>query len=207
MDVSSLLYVDPTGRRGRACSAGAVRWLLCDHVGAGKGCDAPMRRRGSALLETAMLIPILLLLLTGMVTLARITYTYYTLRKTVYSIARYVGTQQGVNFCDPNDPTVAAAITFGMTGTTDGSQPVFVTGLTADMFTVTPEQYDPVAQTLGPCACGAPGCDISQGGTAPDFITLSPCRPDIRSRCGYSGLMSIPPILLKPEVKLPYGGT
>jgi hypothetical protein len=152
-----------------------------------------------------MLMPVILLLLTGMVTLARITYTYYTLRKTVYSIARYVGTQQGVNFCDPNDPTVAAAITFGMTGTTDGSQPVFVTGLTADMFTVTPEQYDPVAQTLGPCACGAPGCDISQGGTAPDFIVVS-------MPAGYQEPVrifgfNVDPILLKPEVKLPYGGT
>jgi hypothetical protein len=157
------------------------------------------------LLETAMLMPVILLLLTGMVTLARITYTYYTLRKTVYSIARYAGTQQGVNFCDATDPTITAAINFGMTGTTDGSQPVFVTGLTADMFQITPEQYDPVAQTLSPCSCGAPGCDPTQGGTAPDFIVVS--MPN-----GYQEPVrilgfNIDPILLKPEVKLPYGGT
>jgi hypothetical protein len=156
-------------------------------------------RRGSALLETAMLMPVILLLLTGMVTLARTTYTYYTLRKTVYAIARYAGTQQGVNFCDPNDPTVAAAINFGMTGTTDASQPVFVTGLTADMFQITPEQLD------GPCPCGAPGCDPTQGGTTPAFIVVS--MPN-----GYQAPVrilgiNIDPILLKPQVKLPYGGT
>ena len=30
-------------------------------------------------------------------------------------------TQQGVNFCDAGDPTVTAAINFGLTGTTDNS--------------------------------------------------------------------------------------
>jgi hypothetical protein len=156
-------------------------------------------RRGTALIETAMLIPLIVLLLTGMATLARMTYTYYTLRKTVYSIARYAGTQQAVNFCDANDPAVAAAINFGMTGTTDGSQPVFLTGLTAAMFQIAPDQLD------GPCPCGVPGCDISQGGSAPDFIVVS--MPD-----GYQmpvrilGI-NIDPILMKPRVKVPYGGT
>jgi len=162
-------------------------------------------RRGSALIETAILVPLIVLLLTGMVQIARITYTYYTLRKTVYSIARYIGTQQGVNFCDAGDPMVTAAINFGLTGTTDASQPVFVTGLTAGMFQITPERYDPVAQTLATCNCGVPGCDMSQGGTAPDFIVVS--MPD-----GYQVPVrilgfNIDPILLKPQVKLPYGGT
>jgi hypothetical protein len=161
-------------------------------------------RRGTMLIEAAMLIGITLPLLTGMVTLARTTYTYYTLRKTVYSIARYAGTQQGVNFCDASDPAVLAAVNFGMTGTTDASQPVLVTGLSADMFQITPEQFDPVAGTLSPCTC-APACDVSQGGTPPDFIAVS--MPN-----GYKAPVrilgfNIEPILLKPQVKLPYGGT
>lgn len=162
-------------------------------------------RRGSTILEAAMLLPVMLLLITGMVTLARTTYLYYTLRKTVYSIARYAGTQQGVNFCDANDPTVAAAINFGITGTTDGSQPAFVTGLTPDMFTITPELFDPVAQTVNSCPCGVPGCDTSQGGSAPDFIVVS-------MPTGYQApvrILGIPidPIVLRPQVKVPYGGT
>jgi hypothetical protein len=116
-----------------------------------------------------------------------------------------VGTQQGVNFCSASDPAITQAINFGLTGTTDGSQPVFVTGLTADMFQITAEQYDPVGQTISACSCGLPGCDPTQGGSAPDFIVVS--MPN-----GYQepvrilGL-NIDPIVLKPQVKVPYGGT
>src|SRR5690349_17905832 len=61
------------------------------------------RRRGSIALETALYLPILFLLLFGTVELAKITYTYYTLQKIMASVARYAGTQQGVNFCDAGD--------------------------------------------------------------------------------------------------------
>lgn len=163
------------------------------------------RRRGQILIETAMLIPILTLLLVGMVQIARITYIYYTLRKTVYSIARYVGTQQGVNFCDSSDATVLSAINFGLTGTTDGTQPVFVTGLTADMISVAPLQYDIASQSIGACPCGVPGCDTANGGSAPDFITVSiPNGYLVPVRIPF---LSIDPIPLKPQVKVPYGGT
>jgi hypothetical protein len=150
-----------------------------------------------------MLIPIMVLLLIGMVDLARITYTYYTLRKTVYSIAMYMSNQQGVNFSDPADPVVTAAINFGLTGTTDGSLPVFVTGLTADMIQVTAEQYDPVSGTVSACAGNV--CSTTTG--APSFITVS--IPG-----GYTMPVILPlpfaaiaPIPLSPSVKVPYGGT
>ena len=90
-------------------------------------------RRGNTILETAMLIPVMVLLLVGMAQIAKITYLYVTLRKTVYSVASYLSAQEGVNFCDSGDPLIAAAINFGLTGTTDNSQPVFVGGLTAEM--------------------------------------------------------------------------
>ena len=154
-------------------------------------------RRGSTVIETAILIPLILLLLVGMVTVARITYLYYTLRKTVYSIARYVGTQQGVNFCDSTDATVVNAINFGLTGTTDASQPVFVTGLTPAMVIITPEQFDPVTGTLSNfCA--------STQGIAPDFIAVAIQGYTIPVRL--PGLQ-IDPIPLGPQVQVPYGGT
>jgi hypothetical protein len=50
-----------------------------------------------------------------------------------------------------------------------------------------------------------PGCDISQGGSAPDFIVVSmPGGYQVPVRI--LGL-NIDPIVLKPEVKVPYGGT
>ena len=50
-----------------------------------------------------MFVPLLVLLLMGMTELARLTYTYYTLHKILYNLARYVGTQQGVDFCGGSD--------------------------------------------------------------------------------------------------------
>src|SRR5437763_1779429 len=89
-------------------------------VGTGEGGAAPMRRkRGNMLLEAAMWIPVMVLLIVGMVQIGKITYLYYSLKKTVYSAARFLAVQQGVNFCDlASDPNVTAALQFAITGTT-----------------------------------------------------------------------------------------
>jgi hypothetical protein len=162
------------------------------------------RRRGNAILETALLMPIILLLLVGMSQLAKITYTYYELKKTVYSIASYLSTQQSVNFCDPADPTVTAAINFGLTGTTDASDPVFIYGLTAAMIQVTAESVDPVAGTpsaYGSACAGTPAFS----GTPPDQIVVSiPNGFVVPVRIPF---LPLDPIPLKPEVKVPYAGT
>jgi hypothetical protein len=162
------------------------------------------RRRGSSMLELALLMPIALLLLVGMAQLAKITYIYYTLKKTVYSIGAYLSTQQGVNFCDPADPTIAAAINFGLTGTTDNSQPVFVNGLTASMIQITPEAIDPVTGMISSYGSGCVATPAFDG-TPPDQIVVS--IPN-----GYMVTPRIPllpanAIALKPMVKVPYGGT
>src|SRR5580692_11891623 len=95
-------------------------------------------RRGSSAVEVAIFLPLLMTLLVGMFQIAQITYTYYTLRKAVYAVATYLSTQQGVNFCNnPGDPGIANAISFGLTGTTDPTQPDVVAGLTKDMIAVT----------------------------------------------------------------------
>ena len=60
-----------------------------------------------------------MLLIVGMVQLGKITYVYYTLKKTLYTAARAVATQQNVNPCDAADPGVQAAIGFALTGSTD----------------------------------------------------------------------------------------
>jgi Flp pilus assembly protein TadG len=156
--------------------------------------------RGNVILESAMLIPVMVLLLVGMAQIAKITYLYVTLKKTVYSVAAYLSTQQGVNFCDTGDPLIAAAINFGLTGTTDNSLPVFVGGLTPEMISVTPQRIDGTDYASG--CVGSP----SFAGTRPDFITVS--IPN-----GFLVQLRIPllpatdPIPLKPSVQVPYGGT
>jgi len=66
------------------------------------------------------------------------------------------GGAERVNFCpDAGDPTIAAAIEFALTGTTDGSGTPAIFDLTPDMIAVTTQCIDPVTLTLGDCATGA----------------------------------------------------
>jgi hypothetical protein len=163
------------------------------------------RRRGSTLLETAMLLPIVLALLIGTVELARVTYTYYMLHKIVFTLARYLGTQQGVNFCDGNDATVQAAINYALTGNTDSSDNPIVAGLAPSMFAIRAERYDPGTQALTICDCSASGCDASQGGLPPDFIVVS-MTGDYMVHLVFWGF-AVDPFPLRPSVRVPYGGT
>jgi hypothetical protein len=163
------------------------------------------RRRGGALLETAIFLPIILALLIGTVELARVTYTYYMLQKMMLNLARYLGTQQGVNFCDSQDATVQAAINYALTGATDSSDNPIIPGLTPAMFQVSTERFDPSGQQLMACECSAAGCDAAQGGLPPGFIVVSltngyPVRPLF---WGFTAEM----FPLRPSVRVLYGGT
>jgi hypothetical protein len=161
------------------------------------------RRRGNMVVEAAIWIPIATLLLVGMVQIGRVTYTYYTLRKALYSIGQYLSSQQAADFCNnPGDPAITAAINFGVTGTTDNSSAPLVTGLTAAMISVTPENYDSASQSLSEWDPST--CVTGAGGTTPQFIVVS-------IPAGYTMQVRIPtvpitPVLLKPVVKVPYGG-
>lgn len=162
-------------------------------------------RSGSTLIETAMLLPVIFLLLFGTYELGRIAYTYYTLQKIMAGIARIAGTQQGVNFCDSSDPSITAAKTFVISASLDTTANPVVQNLTTDMIDVRPERYDPVTGALSQCVCSVVGCDTASGGTPPDFIVVSMSD-------GYPFAPHIPfiptdPILLRPMVRVPYGGT
>jgi hypothetical protein len=167
-----------------------------------------MRRRkqnGGALTELAMFLPFLFLLLFGMIELARIEFTYYTLHKMLYQVARYLGTQQAVNFCDEGDAMVTAAKNFVTTGSTDGSTDPYIANFTASQISVRIERIDPNTGEIGECSCDSTGCDAAQGGQAPDFLVVSiPGGYSIRPNLPF---MSVEPIPLRPTVRLPYGGT
>lgn len=162
-------------------------------------------RSGSSLIETALIFPILILLLIGTVEMARITYTYYQLQKVMAAFARYVGTQQAVNLCDANDAQFQQAVTLALTGGIDtGGQPV-VLGLQSSDFQVQVERYNATNDALEICDCSGNGCDVTQGGTAPQFLSVYLAN-------GYPVQLRIPfvlndPILLRPSVRMPFGGT
>ena len=162
-------------------------------------------RRGNMVIELAIFLPVLLVLLVGMEQIAKVTYTYYSIKKIEFTVARYVATQQGVNFCaGQGDPAIAAAINIGLTGTADGSGPILIPNLTADMFVVQPERIDSTgAMTV--CSCDVTGCDESAGGGSPDFVAVSiPSGYPVQPIIPFTTLQSIP---LVPSVKVPYGGT
>lgn len=157
------------------------------------------------MIEAALFTPLLVLLLMGLIELGRVAYTYVALQKILYNLARYVGTQQGVNFCDDTDATVTAAKNFALTGNTEGTTDPYVADLSADQIQVRIERRNPETGQLELCDCSPTGCDLSAGGLAPDAIVVS--IPE-----GYPVQLRIPrllldPIPLKPQVRLPYGGT
>lgn len=162
-------------------------------------------RQGSAALETALFLPVLLLLFMGMVEVGRVTYVYFTLHKMMYTLARYLGTQQAVNFCDDRDATVAAAKNYAVTGTTDGSADPLLPNLGVDQIQVSIERFNPDSSALEPCDCSVAGCDVAAGGLAPDYLVVSiPEGYPVQLRIPYLALSPIP---LKPQIRVPYGGT
>jgi len=163
------------------------------------------RRRGSIVIEAAMLIPLMILLFLGLVEFARVGWVYFTAQKMLYTFARYVGTQQGVNLCDASDLSILQAKNLALTGTTDNSQDPILAGLTAESFQLRAERLDPDSGEIAECDCSATGCDSGQGGRPPDFISA-------RFSDGVSVVLRIPliptdPIILRPQVRVPYGGT
>lgn len=163
-----------------------------------------MRRRGSTTMETILFLPLLLLLLMGTVELGRLTYTYYSIYKTLYTLARQAGTAQGANFCDGEDAVLQAVRNFVLTGAEDGGGDPLIRELTPDRVQIRIERYNPETGELVECSCGVPGCDTGNGGLAPDYLVVT--LPD-----GYPFQLRIPylnlsPILLRPQVRVPFGG-
>lgn len=165
-----------------------------------------MKERGSSLVEAALLVPVLAMLMFGTVELARIGWTFFTLEKMLNQIARDAGSQQGINFCDPADPQLLNILNNAATGTEDGSGSPILPNLTATNISVQVERLDPTTQTLGVCDCSITGCDLAAGGRGPDMIVVY--LPD-----GYSVSPRIPfmaaivPFMLRPHVRMPFGGT
>jgi Flp pilus assembly protein TadG len=151
------------------------------------------RARGNMAIEAAMLIPVLVLLIVGMVQLGKVTYEYYTLKKIVWAAARQMSVQQGLNFCDlANDATAQAAINLALN---DSTGTPIIANLTT--LNVSVECADATG-AMGPCA----GCPDAN--PQPGFLLVT--IPD-----GYNVNIRIPflspiPITLNPYALAPFGG-
>jgi len=154
-------------------------------------------------LEVAMWMPVLFLLISGIIQFGKITYLYYSLRKIVYTVARSVSIQNGVNFCpDAGDPVIQGAIEFALTGTSDGSGTPLVSNLTPDMISVSTECIDPTTGVPG--SCDTSGCDNAVGAQRPDYVVVTiPNGYQVQPRIPF---LLVDPILLKPAAAVPFGG-
>jgi len=157
-------------------------------------------RSGSAVLETAMWLPILLLLIVGMIQFGKLTYLDYVLSKIVYNAARNLATAQNLNFCDPADTVASAALTSAINDPATGEP--LIPNLTSDMLVATTQCLDATG-VVGSCDTG--GCDGAAGAQRPDFVTVAITG-------GYTFPLRIPfvnldPVLLRPSATAPFGGS
>lgn len=162
-------------------------------------------RRGSTLLEAALFVPFLLMLLLGLIEFGRITYTFYALQKAMYNFARFAATQQAINFCDNGDVSLVRARSVAITGSSGGEGDPLILGLEAANLRIRIERYDSSSDSLVECDCSSNGCDTSQGGGAPGWVAV-----DLEN--GYPFQLRLlgltpDPILLRPSVRIPFGGT
>jgi hypothetical protein len=169
-----------------------------------------MRRRllhsgGQTAVETAFLLPALILLLGGVFELGRLMYIYNTLEKSVKSGVQYLQHTQGVNFCNFGDPAFTDAKNFIVYGNLQGTGTPVFTDLTPDMVFFFAERGDPTTSTINTCPCSGPGsCDTSNGGTPPDYIVanLGGGYPlDMTFPLGVFGVVN-----LQVSVRLPFLG-
>jgi hypothetical protein len=154
------------------------------------------RQRGNMAIEAAVLIPVLVLCIVGMVQFGKVTYVYHTLKKIVYSAGRQLAAQQGVNYCDTADAKIVAATTFALN---DSAGVPIVNNLTALQFDA--QCSDGEGGTM-PCDLGS--CESLAISPKPDFILVS--IPG-----GYPVTIRIPfispvDITLSPSALVPTGG-
>lgn len=156
---------------------------------------------GNMVLEGILWIPIIVLLVVGTIQFGKISYTYYSLRKAVFSAARYLALQQGTNFCDLTDDINAqTALNFAVND--PNTQTPLISGLTTDMLAITTECVDPASGAVGPCDLS--GCGITAP-QRPDYIIVGiPAGFSIQPRI--PGL-TLDPLLLRPSATVAFGGS
>jgi len=89
-----------------------------------------------------------------------------------------------VNFCDDTDATIIAAKAFAISGSSDTNGQPILANLTADMIQNRDPALQPRFANTGSMRLLGHGCDLSQGGLAPDYIEVSipdgyPITPNI----------------------------
>ncbi|MGA2116381.1 MAG: TadE/TadG family type IV pilus assembly protein [Bryobacteraceae bacterium] len=157
-------------------------------------------RRGNAIVEFALLMPILLLLTVGTIQFGKFTYLYYVIKKIEFAAVRYLSVQQAVDFCNLPDALTEAAFTYGLTDSYTGNP--IVANLTADQLQINTFCIDPA--TGAPGACDTSGCGLT-GAQRPDYIQIAiPNGYQVQIRLPY---VTLPTFDIYPTVTVPFNGS
>jgi hypothetical protein len=160
---------------------------------------------GQTAIETAFLLPMLIVLLGGVFELGRLMYIYNTLEKSMKSGVQYLQRTQGVDFCNPSDPAFTDAANFIVYGNLQGTGDAVLPGLTPSMVFFYGERGDPNTSLIVTCPCAGTGsCDTQNGGTPPDYIVANlgaGYQLDMTFPMGVFGLVN-----LAVSVRLPFLG-
>ena len=159
------------------------------------------RRRGNAIVEFALLMPVLLLLTVGTIQFGKFIYLYYVIKKIEFAAARYLSIQQAIDFCNSPDALTEAAFNYGVTDSYTGA--LIVANLTADQFQVNTFCVDPITGAAG--ACDASGCGGLTGAQRPDYIQIViPNGYQVQIRLPY---ITLPAFNVYPTVTVPFNGS
>jgi hypothetical protein len=162
-------------RRFRFGAAGSAAPVWFRSAWEGRCCIRRKSQRGQAIAELAFQIPLLIALMFGGVEIARVFYVYHTLQKALRGGAGLLARSANVNYCDLNDLTLMDARNFIVYGNLQGQGSPVMPGLTPDLIQILPERGMAGTTAVTPCACtqDAQSCDISSGGSAPDFVVVN----------------------------------
>jgi Flp pilus assembly protein TadG len=159
------------------------------------------RRRGNAIVEFALLMPVLLLLTVGTIQFGKFIYLYYVIKKIEFAAARYLSIQQAIDFCNSPDALTEAAFNYGVTDSYTGAP--IVANLTADQFQVNTFCVDPITGAAG--ACDTSGCGGLTGAQRPDYIQIAiPNGYQVQIRLPY---ITLPAFNVYPTVTVPFNGS
>lgn len=130
---------------------------------------------GQSAVEFALMLPVMMLLLFGIVQIARVFYVYHTLQKALRGGAGFIARTNQVNYCDDQNESFLNARNYIVFGNLEGSGTAVVNGLTPEMIQILPERVVSDPPVVEQCLCSedAASCDITSSGRAPDYVVVN----------------------------------
>jgi hypothetical protein len=119
----------------------------------------------------------MVIVLFGIVEIARVFYVYHSLQKALRGGAALLSRSTNVEYCNPSDLTMADVRNFIVYGNLQGQGIPIIQGLTTDMIQILPERGVVGSTSVVECSCAEDPddpetCNAATGGRPPDFMVI-----------------------------------